>query len=304
MVFLSTISFSGKLFSGFVRQPEPQKTIEISLKKALELILKSPVHLSGCSRLDAGVHAEDFLLEIRTTAIIVNLDELKIKLNGFLRSQKLPISIKEMFDTPLFHPRDSKGKWYQYQIWQGSHQPLPFLEDYCLNIPYQLNLNKMWEALEVFQGTKDFHYFRNKGCAAQNTIKTIFSFNIKRNNRHPEWVTINVLGNGFLKQMIRILIGLSLFYEKDKITLTDLKKSLLRLQPLPQKPVAQAKGLMLKHVFYQQRPQKNFEAERELLTDDLWSFVGGRDQKDATKLSIRNLTGTKPKRLASIRAEE
>lgn len=201
------ISYDGSAFSGFQWQPHVY-TVQQALMEAWKVLTgEENISLFGCSRLDAGVNANHFVLNIYTST---NLDEEKIlrALNGIFQHQvQKPIFVfAAEFCDAQFHARyDSKGKHYRYQVWYGFETHRSIQDCWIFkapNAPLRIH-----ETAQKFVGKHDFAGFRAQDCGATNTMKTILKCDVWKTKAMPQKITIDIWGDGFLKNMIRNLVG-------------------------------------------------------------------------------------------------
>ena len=202
-----TLSWNGAKFSGYQYQPNAI-TVQETLNSAWRILTGEVVTLYGCSRLDAQVHASHFVLNFLSET---NLEEEKIlrALNGILHTQfKVAISIYSCeFVEKEFHARfNAVGKHYRYLIWVGQ-KTHALLTPQCWHIHSKsvpINLNSIFQQ---FVGEHDFSGFRASDCSAKHTIKNIYSVKIHNHSHFSEMTIIDFFGDGFLKNMIRNMVG-------------------------------------------------------------------------------------------------
>lgn len=202
-----TLSWNGAKFSGYQYQPNAI-TVQETLNSAWRILTGEVVTLYGCSRLDAQVHASHFVLNFLSDC---NLEEEKIirALNGILQNQfKANISVYNCeFVHKEFHARyNAVGKHYRYLIWVGQKKHA-LLTPQCWHIHSKntpVNLNSIFQQVV---GEHDFSGFRASDCNAKHTIKRIYSVHISNHPQFPEMVRVDFFGDGFLKNMIRNIVG-------------------------------------------------------------------------------------------------
>ena len=202
------ISYHGAGFRGYQVQPNV-KTVQGVLQQALQILLREQVVLYGCSRLDSGVHAMHFVLNFRTKSNL-ECDRILSSLNGIFHSHlNEAISVYKVWDAPLeFHARYSAlGKWYRYLVWQGRPENA-LLTTQSWNVRARcLDLPLLCRTANAFMGTHDFGGFRASDCTAKTTTRTIHSVVATQDSTFPEWIVIDIKGDGFLKNMIRNIVG-------------------------------------------------------------------------------------------------
>ncbi len=245
-------AYRGTNYHGFQRQSNAV-TVQEVLENKLSKVLNEPVTISGCSRTDTGVHANNFCFNVKTNSSISTL--------GFCRgvNGELPddISILSCEDVPLdFHARfDCKGKEYIYKM-HCSESKNPFASDLMLHYRRKFNIDAAREAASYFIGTHDFASFCADCTNVSTTVRTIYSFKIENNG---DSVIMLVKGNGFLYNMIRIMAGTLIDVSEERIAVSDIPCIIEAKDRLKAGRTAMAHGLYLNRVFY---------SEEELLADD------------------------------------
>lgn len=194
------VEYDGTDLCGWQRQ-RGQPTVQQHLEEALAKILTHEVRVTGASRTDSGVHARGQVASFRT--------ERPISLHGIRRgaSALMPgsIEVTDAAEVPAdFHPRFSAtGKHYRYSLLvRGPRSPL--LRYRTWHHPEPVDLERMREAATHLTGEHDFAAFRATGCSAKTTTRRIESIAIAAAG---PLVTIDVRGNAFLRNMVRILAG-------------------------------------------------------------------------------------------------
>jgi tRNA pseudouridine38-40 synthase len=217
-----------------------KKTVEGEILKALNKInINTKIYHSG--RTDRGVHALNQVISFEIPDFW-NLEKLKILLNKILYPSIYFKKIK--LASSDFHPRFSaKKRSYRYLI---SKHFTPFNAKYSLYYPNKLNLNIINKALNVLTGKHDFEYFAKTGSNVNHYIREIYkayAFEYKN------FYIIKIIGNGFLRGQIRIIIDFLLKINENKLTINDLKKQLNKKQ-LISKHLAPPNGLYLERIWY------------------------------------------------------
>ncbi len=202
-----TVAYDGSAYSGWQVQPNAD-TIEGQLNKHLSELLGEEITVIGASRTDAGVHALCNLAVFSTNARIP-AEKISYALN-----QRLPQDIRIQKAEEVaedFHPRKVETrKTYEYCIYHAKFAN-PILEKYSYFVYVPLDLKKMKQAAKMLVGTHDFAGFSTYKPEVTNTIRTIT--NIQILTEHPwdkqdcELIRIRVTGNGFLYNMVRIIVG-------------------------------------------------------------------------------------------------
>ena len=194
------IEYNGKRFHGWQRLPR-LKTVQGEIEKTLSEITGENIKIIGSGRTDAGVHALGQVANFRTNCNIplnILLEILNIKLDKNIKIK----NIKEVDNC--FHSRYSlKEKTYRYII-NNSGNVSPLFNEYEYFVRQKLNIHLMRKAAEYLIGTHDFKAFKTPQNIYKNTVRTIFNINIYNFN---DRIYIEITGNGFLYNMVRIIAG-------------------------------------------------------------------------------------------------
>lgn len=194
------VEYDGSSLCGWQRQAS-DPTVQGHIEEALAKLLTHEVTIIGASRTDAGVHARGQVASFRTERTIP-LHGIRRGLNSLLPDA---IAIREATEVgDDFHPRFSAtGKHYRYSIWNvPDRSPL---HARSWHEPERLDEAAMREAARALVGQHDFAAFRAAGCSAKTTVRRIDSIDIER---APDGVvTVDVRGNAFLRNMVRIVVG-------------------------------------------------------------------------------------------------
>ena len=250
------ISYEGSNYQGWQIQPDSLKTIQGQLNHALEKISKSKdISSLGSGRTDTGVHALGQIVKVLLPFEIDSYALLK-GLNSQL-PQDIRVTNCESCSSS-FHPvRDALWKRYSYYLFLGEIMP-PSASKMVTWERGVLDMDAFKEALDVFVGTHDFLNFSTKGTEVKSTIRTLFSAQLDevhgffpyQSNYAGQLYRVSFIGNGFLKQMVRLLVGAAINVAKGKVTPTDIK-SFFQLDTTTKiGPVAPPDGLYLEHVEY------------------------------------------------------
>jgi len=195
-----TLCYDGTNYHGWQIQPNAT-TVQGELQKALLEVFKEPISVFGCSRTDAGVHAKCFVCHADLPWQFP-LEKLPFALNAIL-----PADIAVKFAVQVnsnFHARFScKGKTYSYRLYNARIRD-PFEKHRSGFWPTDLDAEKMNQFAKEFVGTHDFSAFMATGSVIEDAVRTIYSFDVKREG---EVVVFTVSGNGFLYNMVRIMVG-------------------------------------------------------------------------------------------------
>ena len=239
-----TIAYDGTNYCGWQIQPNGI-TIEEILNKALSKMTGEEILVIGASRTDSGVHAMGNVA-VFDTETTIPAEKIAVALN-----QRLPedIVITKSEEVPLdFHPRYCNcSKTYEYHI-INTRIPIPTKRLTNYFVSYVLDIDKMRQAVSYLVGEHDFVSFCNVRTDVENTVRTITALDILTNGNE---ITIRITGNGFLYNMVRIIVGTLIrvgrgFYEPEKV------KEILEAKDRKAAGVtAPAHGLMLVEIKYE-----------------------------------------------------
>lgn len=206
------IAYDGTLYHGWQTQLN-KATIQETLENAISIVMKEKIDLTGSGRTDSGVHALGQVANFKAITKIPE-DKIKIALNANLPADIRVLDSKDVHMD--FNSRfDALDKTYMYQIY-NDRVGNPFYAKYSCFIPQNLNIDKMEEALKIIVGTHDFKCFMASGSQTKTTIRSIYEASLTRDKN---LIKINIKGNGFLYNMVRIVAG----------TLIDIGKGLLNI---------------------------------------------------------------------------
>lgn len=238
------ISYNGSKYHGWQVQKNAV-TVQEVFQSALEKIINETVCIKGCSRTDTGVHANMYVLNFKTNSRI-NCENLIYALNHFLPNDISVTECKEV--SKNFHARYScKGKEYIYKIWNNRIRN-PFLDGMVLHYWYKLDEKILDEAAKKFIGKHDFTSFATlDNRDTENMERTIYDFNVTRKN---DMIEIKVSADGFLYNMVRIMVGTLLRVAQGKIKKEDILGIINAQDRSKAGPTAPPCGLYLNKVFY------------------------------------------------------
>ena len=195
------ICYDGTRYNGWQRQTSHDNTIQGKLETALSRILGEPTEISASGRTDTGVHARGQVANFHTEAAM-SCAELLAELRKYLPEDIGIYSCREV--SPRFHARlNALEKTYQYRVW-NSDQPCVFDRRFVAVMEEELDVERMNEAAQLLLGTHDFSAFCANKKMKKSTVRTIKSFTVQRVG---EEIRFTVTGNGFLHNMVRILVG-------------------------------------------------------------------------------------------------
>lgn len=249
------IRYNGQRYFGWQVQADTPMTVQGQIHKALEKIAKSKTFKTVASgRTDTGVHALGQVVKV-SMELKLNPESLVKGLNSFLPQD---IQVLEAFESnEAFHPVfKAESKEYQYYFKDETRALGPFLSPYVAHINAKLELSKVNEALKLLEGEHDFCNFFCTGTPTKSTVRTIHKACLEEHLIDGPWGKVRVyrfcfVGSGFLKQMVRLLVGALWQVGQGRASIEDLK-SYLGGQKFSQKlgPTAPAQGLYLVKVHY------------------------------------------------------
>lgn len=245
-----TVSYDGTDFCGWQRQNHQgaKPSVSETIQKGLEKLFDQKVSLFASGRTDAGVHA---LNQVCHFDVLRSEERLKgFDLSRALRSH-LPatIVVKKTWIAPdEFHSTLSpEKKTYVYMI-NNAPQQSALLNRYTEWIPRPLNLDFLNECSKNLLGNQDFKSFQSVGSTVLHTVRTIETAEWKW--RRPGIAQFTVTGSGFLKQMVRNLVGTQLLLERKGLSASHIKKILEAKDRKFAGPPAGPQGLFLLRVYY------------------------------------------------------
>ena len=195
-----TIEYDGKCYNGWQKQPD-KLNIQGEIEQAIYNITQEEVDLIGSGRTDAGVHALGQVANFKTNSALP-IEKLALAINSQLKSSIIIKKAEEVDER--FHSRyTAKQKTYRYIINNSKTGTAIYRNlEYCF--PVKLNVEKMVEAAKYFEGEHDFKAFKSSGTSGKNSVRTIYKAEVRQNG---ERIIIELTGNGFLYNMVRIISG-------------------------------------------------------------------------------------------------
>ena len=240
-----TIEYDGKEFNGWQKQPN-KDNIQGSIENAIKQITGEEINLDASGRTDAGVHAIAQVANFKTNSNLP-IDKFPIAINSKLKKSIRIISAEEMPEN--FHSRLScKKKTYRYVINNSNVESAIYrnLETY---IPQKLDVAKMQQAIKYFEGEHDFKAFKASGTSNKSSVRTIYKAEVIQmpNDR----IYIELTGNGFLYNMVRIISGTLVDVGLGKIDPTEISQIILEGKRENAGKTLPPNGLFLLNVQYE-----------------------------------------------------
>ncbi len=236
------LSYDGTNYMGFQIQDD-LPTIELELMRAIKKMLNVDVKIYPSGRTDRYVHAKGQVIHFDLEKHLTPL-QLKRGINTYLNEDIHIIDVEEVDEN--FHARFSaKSKEYRYYI--NTNELDPITRNYSANI-YNLDYDKMNEAIKLFIGTHDFKGFTSAQIdKRKDTVKTIFDAKINKLDNYLEFIFI---GTGFLKYQVRRMMGLLIEIGRGKETKEKILEVFDKKDPKISHKIAEGKGLFLYNVNY------------------------------------------------------
>ena len=239
-----TIVFDGFKYKGWQKQKDTDLTIQGKIVAVLSKMTGEDIQLVGCGRTDSGVHAENYIANFHTKCAL-STNAMLDYLYEYLPEDIGTKSIEDVAER--FHARyNAKSKTYVYRINTNKYRNV-FNRKYTYHLAEKLNIIEMRKASEVLIGSHDFQSFTNSRNSTKPTVRTLYYINI---NEKEGLVEIEVNGNGFLWNMVRVIVGTLIEVGKGNLKPIDVEKILNEKKRWEAGPLAQAKGLFLRDVQY------------------------------------------------------
>ena len=237
------LMFDGARYHGW----QPQKseiTIAGTIESALTRLCGHPVKIHGCGRTDAGVHAERYCFNFRTSSNIPP-ERLPLAVNSLLPSDiavQNAVYAPDGFDANL----SCIKKEYTYRIYNSRIRD-PFYTDRAYFYPQKLDVDAIRRAARHFIGIHDFAAVRSFGTETKTTVRTVFWYEIEESGRIIE---LRVCANGFLYNMARAMAGTLLYVSEGKILPDDLPLLIEQKDRRLTGPTVPPGGLYLTRIWY------------------------------------------------------
>ena len=237
------IEYDGKSFNGWQKQPN-KLNIQGEIEKAIGEITGEEIELIASGRTDAGVHSLGQVANFKTNSKI-DIEKFPYAINSKLKKS---IVIKSAEEVPeRFHSRYSvHSKTYRYTI-NNSKFGTALYRDMEYHFPIKLDENKMQEAAKYFEGEHDFKAFKASGTSSKSSVRIIYKAVIKRQD---DRVIIELTGNGFLYNMVRIIAGTLVDVGIGKIEPEEIKNIIEEKDRKKAGKTLPARGLCLLEVQY------------------------------------------------------
>ena len=238
------LAYNGTAYHGWQVQKNAASVCE-TLEKAIGRVCGGPVHLTGCGRTDAGVHAERYVANFRTDSRIP-IDRMHYAINSHTPDV---IAIREAVEVPeAFNAIGSCiKKEYTYRIYNSRFKN-PFYVNRAYFYPKRLDEDFLNRAAHMFVGTHDFRAVRSVGTETRTTVRTVYWCDVPRNGALLE---LRVCADGFLYNMVRAITGTVLYAAEGKFAPEDIPEILERGDRSLAGPTAPPGGLYLTRLWYE-----------------------------------------------------
>ncbi len=240
------LAYDGTNYLGWQIQPKGP-TLQGVIQEALSKILGHKVKLKSAGRTDTGVHAFYQVAHFLTTSQRP-LEVIYKAVNAIIPKDIVVWKIEEV-DFKFHSQRDALKKTYIYYIY---NYPIrnPLVRLYSWWVPEKLDLKAMKACLPLLIGEKDFSSFRKSGTDTKTTVRTIYSAALKRVPGRKYTIAFEITGRGFMRYMVRNIVGTLVEVGKGKLSLEDFKKILEAKDRSLAPPPAPPQGLFLKKIEY------------------------------------------------------
>ena len=245
MKVLITLSYDGTEYHGFQVQKNARSVCQ-TLQDALEQLYGCRPPVKGCSRTDAGVHALEYGVSYIQPKPI-DPYKLPLAINRFLPAD---IRVNRARQVPEgFHARYSAvSKEYCYRL-RASAVDSPFDQRYCWRLSQRLDYQAMHKAAQYAVGTHDFRAFMSAGSDMEDTVRTVQFFRVERDG---EMITFHICADGYLYNMVRILVGTLVEVGAGRMAPEEMAAVIQARDRSRAGDTAPAKGLFLARVNYPQ----------------------------------------------------
>lgn len=239
-----TIEYDGTNYHGWQIQKNAN-TVQETIEKAISKLLDNKIGLVGCSRTDVGVHAYSQVAHFLTNSSIPE-DKFSYAINNLLPEDIVIRQSEEV--SKAFHSRYcAKGKKYRYLIYNEAHASA-IMRNRAYHVRPQLDFEKMKRSAKHFSGQHDFAAFQATGGQVRSTVREIY--NIAVFKKEDNLIAIEVSGNGFLYNMVRIIAGTLIYVGIGKIDANEIPQIIGSLDRTRAGKTAPAHGLYLMEIYY------------------------------------------------------
>ena len=247
MKYFAKIKYIGTDFHGFQVQPQ-KRTVQGELCSALREATGYPCKVTGCSRTDAGVHANEFCITVECENATIPAEKLPVAVARFMPNDLSLYYAEEA--TADFHPRyDVISKEYLYRIRnERVYDPFHFGRAWFLPKPIdEKHISKMQAAADMLVGKNDFSAFMSPGSDVTDTVRNVFYIKVSKTDTE---IDIRICADGFLYNMVRIIVGTLIEVAYDRMSPEDVFNVLKSKDRKNAGMTAPPEGLYLNKVSY------------------------------------------------------
>ena len=243
--YLIKVEYDGTNYSGWQFQKNG-KSIQETIERVLQKILKLKIKINGAGRTDKGVHAFGQHANFKINKKIKNEKKFLNSLNFFLGKKSISIlSIKRK--KTIFHSRfDAKERTYEYKI-TNREGSLSLDNSKAWHVKKKLNISLLKKGAKILEGTHDFSTFRASSCSAKSPIKKMYSVKV---NKKGDQIFLIFRSKSFLQNQVRSMVGSLKYLSSGKWSLKEFKKAFFSKKRSNCAPPAPACGLYLQNIKY------------------------------------------------------
>lgn len=243
--FKLLIEYDGSRYNGWQRLGDTDNTIQFKLENVLSLMTEESIEVLGSGRTDAGVHALNQVANFKSKTTM-SPEEIRDYCNRYLPDD-IVVKVVEEADA-RFHARyNALSKKYLYRIW--NHEiPTAFSRKYSTLITEPLDVPAMRKASLYFLGEHDFRAFTTAKSKKKSSVREVYSIDIHRDD---QWLDIMIHGNGFLHNMVRIMVGTLIEVGLGQRKPQDVQEILEGRMRAEAGATAPPQGLFLYEVYYE-----------------------------------------------------
>ncbi len=245
MRVMLTVSYDGTAYCGWQIQPNCD-TVQERIEKAIYSLTGETARITGSGRTDSGVHAKGQTAHFDIKKESISAEKYAKALNAYLPPDIRALSscaVSNRFDAC----RTAKKKTYKYSCYI-SDIILPLKERFAVRMDSGLDIDKIKSGALLFIGEHDFKGFCSTGSSIKTTVRTIYALEVDFNGQD---LTFTITGNGFLYNMVRIIVGTLIKLGENKCALEDIKQMLKTGERELGGKTLPAKGLCLESVEYE-----------------------------------------------------
>lgn len=241
--YLVSVGYDGSCYHGWQIQKNAI-TVQQVFQQALEKLFREKIDIKGCSRTDSGVHANMYCVSFKSEKKIPCANVVS-GLNTYLPKDIAAFDCRVV--PPDFHARYSvHSKEYVYRVYNGKIRN-PFLQKYAFHYKYPIDADYLDKEAKAFIGTHDFAAFCSANSKVESTVRTVYDFKVEREGDEVRFI---VSANGFLYNMVRIMVGSLLFVNEGKIKSGELADVIESKNRTRAGKTAPPQGLYLNKVNY------------------------------------------------------